>query len=500
MRARTIETAAITVAALGCFAVFDVNSRSFAPLLGLTLWAAVRYTPLAVAAFTSTCGAGTVALTTLGLGPFDDITSVQERALSVQLFVAALATIGLVVSAAMADQRRLLVAQQAAERHARGQADLYTAVAEAMEDGVIVKDARGHVIAVNGAAERLVHATPGRPTGIDGATLLRTDGSLLPYEEFPSVLAMRDGHAPPRDLVLHKKGSPAKVLSVSATRLPDDVAVPSEVELGDEWDLGPSASGGTVIIYRDVTTDRSQRDELAGFAGTVAHDLRGPLTAVRGWVELSQTEAEALGRDSDLALWLHKAYDATDRMGELIDDLLQHASSSGQALRLVDIDLNRVAAEVVALHGAEETVTVDPLPLVWADEVLVRHLLANLIGNALKYVEPGVVPHVRVAGRITGDGVTITVTDNGIGVPADERTAVFDQFHRAHVGRDEFMGTGLGLAVCHNIIERHGGRIAVGPAPSGTGSRFTFTLPRSARSLDAARRRGTAPRTPAYPS
>ncbi|MCW2817019.1 MAG: sensor signal transduction histidine kinase, partial [Nocardioides sp.] len=491
---RAVETAALLLATVGCFVfAFAHNGRVLVPLLALTLWTAMRYPPLAVAAFTSATGATVIALTAAGIGPFAVIADLEDRALSMQLTVAAFAAVGLVVSGATADQRRLIDAGRRNERELRARAELYTAVAEAMEDGVVIKDAQGVVVAANAAARRLLAPVPGCPAGTDRPIMLRVDGSLLPDDEHPSAQAIRLGYAPPRDLVLHKAGLPTKVLSVSARRLlgvpvldtptpePEGVAAPAREPQPPPL---PCAGTGAVVVFRDVTAERAQRDELAGFAGTVAHDLRSPLTAVRGWVELSQSESQAVGHDSDLALWLGKAYDATDRMGVLIDDLLQHASSDGHQLRLADVDLNRIAAETVALHGVEDLVTVESLPEVWADETLVRQLLGNLISNAVKYVEPDAAAQVRVAGRVIGDGVELTVTDNGIGIPPGERTAVFDQFFRAHLDRAEFLGSGLGLAVCRNIVERHGGRIAVEAAPAGPGSRFVFTLPRSARKAD----------------
>lgn len=490
---RVVEGGSLALLTVACFVfVFARDGRVLVPLLALTLWTALRWTPLLAAAYTSAVGAAMLSLSAAGIGSFAAISDVAEGTVTLQLAVAALAALAAVVSGAAADQRRLLSAAHETEQELRARAELYVAVAESMEDGVIVRDARGVVVAANAVATRLVGAVPGRSAGTGEVTLLRTDGSPLPLDEYPFVEAIRHGQAPPRDLVLRAKGQPTRVLSVSAKRL---LGVPTieTSALGTEapglttsdylppW---PCDGAGAVVVFRDVTADRAQRDELAGFAGTVAHDLRSPLSAVRGWVELSQNESQAWSHRTDLALWLGKAYDATDRMATLIDDLLQHASSDGRQLRFTDLDLDRIAGETVALHGLDDFVTIGPLPEVWADDVLVRQLLGNLLVNAVKYVDPDVVAQVRITGRIVGDGVELTVSDNGIGIPAEERTAVFDRFHRAHLERTEFRGSGLGLAVCRNIVERHGGRIAAEAGAAGRGSRFVFTLPRSARRAD----------------
>ena len=117
----------------------------------------------------------------------------------------------------------------------------------------------------------------------------------------------------------------------------------------------------------------------------------------------------------------------------------------------------------------------DELPWVSADRVLVSQVLDNLIGNALKYVAPGVVPHVVVTGTAAAGWARITVTDNGIGLPAGEQDRIFQEFHRAHgTGYD---GTGLGLAIVRRIVVRHGGTVTARNRDDGDGSIFELTFP-----------------------
>jgi signal transduction histidine kinase len=108
---------------------------------------------------------------------------------------------------------------------------------------------------------------------------------------------------------------------------------------------------------------------------------------------------------------------------------------------------------------------------------MVTQLLSNLLDNAAKYVPDGVSPRIVVSGHRRGTRMVVEVTDNGIGVPEEDRVLVFERFHRTEAARAGFDGTGMGLSICRTVVERHGGRIECVPAPSGQGSTFRFDLP-----------------------
>ncbi len=464
--ARLLELAAVVAVTAAAFAVVfrEGGPSAFYPLLAVTVWVGLRFSGPVVAAFVAAFGAAAIMLTLAGTGPFAALDDPTAQAVDVQLFVAVSAAVGLVLAASLSDQRRSLARSAEAEAEARSRADLYRAVADEITDGVVVMDLEGGVVARNAAAAVMLdeHGI----TSNRRAVVHRPDGTRMPVEELPSSKAIRDGSAVAEDLVLVREGRSPTVLSTAAARLDD---------------LRPFAAGpGVVAVYRDVTADRAQRDELAGFAGMVAHDLRSPLTAARGWVELVQL---GLGRATreDLVSWLDHAHEATDRMGTLIEDLLAHAGSTGQALELVDVDLAALVRDVVAVQGADDAVVVLDLPPVRADAGLVRQLMVNLVGNALKYADPAVAPHVVVdAVPPDDDGsseVVVRVTDNGLGIAPEDREAVFSRFYRAHREHADIHGHGLGLALCRTVVERHGGRIRVEDAPGGRGSRFVLTLP-----------------------
>jgi signal transduction histidine kinase len=173
---------------------------------------------------------------------------------------------------------------------------------------------------------------------------------------------------------------------------------------------------------------------------------------------------------------------AVDRMAAMIDTLLAYATARDAPLRTRTVELGTLVADVLHDRTAhlppEERpeVRIGPLPAVRADPAMLRHVLENLVGNAIKYVRPGSTARVEVTAAADAQGwARIDVADRGIGIPDRDKPAVFEQFHRAHVESD-YAGTGLGLAICKRIVERHGGEIGVADNPGG-GTRIYFTLP-----------------------
>jgi light-regulated signal transduction histidine kinase (bacteriophytochrome) len=166
-------------------------------------------------------------------------------------------------------------------------------------------------------------------------------------------------------------------------------------------------------------------------------------------------------------------------MRELIEDLLQYSRVANEEPRRELVDLDAVADEVVRVLGpaiadAGATIEVGPLPTLEAERTQMAQLLQNLIANAVKFRgrRP---PTVRVAARMGPGACVLTVTDNGIGIPDADRERVFTMFTRLH-GRERFAGTGIGLAICRRIAERHGGRIWV-ESTLDEGSTFYVLVP-----------------------
>ncbi|MEV4640671.1 ATP-binding protein [Actinoplanes sp. NPDC049548] len=235
------------------------------------------------------------------------------------------------------------------------------------------------------------------------------------------------------------------------------------------------------IVRREAVEQQLRRREaeLVGFAGVVAHDLRSPLARITGYADFLREEA-APRLDTVQRDFLERLYGGAQRMASLIDDLLDYATADNRQLIGVPVDLGRLVDDIVRERtsgpGAQQPrVTVEPLPTVAGDPVLLRQVLDNLIGNALKYTRYGDDPVVEITCRPHGDGWRVEVADHGIGIPPEQRETVFTAFTRAD-GSQGYPGTGLGLAIVHRIIERHGGEVGVEPNDGG-GSRFWFTLP-----------------------
>ena len=185
---------------------------------------------------------------------------------------------------------------------------------------------------------------------------------------------------------------------------------------------------------------------------------------------------------------LERIQRAAQRMQHLINDLLAYTTARDLAIKPVRVDVAAVAEDAARARVDAARVQsvpvprieVEPgLPAVLAEPVLLRQVLDNLVGNAVKYVAPGVVPEVTVCGRRLDEDpsmVLIEVRDNGIGIPESQRSRVFDSFHRAH--RDSgYRGTGLGLSIVKRVAERHGGTASVRGNEATGGTVMCVTFP-----------------------
>jgi signal transduction histidine kinase len=218
--------------------------------------------------------------------------------------------------------------------------------------------------------------------------------------------------------------------------------------------------------------------ELEQFAYVASHDLQEPLRMVASFTQLlAKRYRGKLDQDADEFIGF--AVDGANRMQVLINDLLVFSRVGTRGKPLVATDCEAVLSHTLAnltttLQKTGAVVTHDPLPTVMADAVQLGQLLQNLLANALKF--RGQDPlRVHIAVQQQGDEWIFSVQDNGIGIAPEHQERIFSIFQRLH-RREEFPGTGLGLALCKKIAERHGGRIWVESAP-GRGSTFYFSIP-----------------------
>ncbi len=218
---------------------------------------------------------------------------------------------------------------------------------------------------------------------------------------------------------------------------------------------------------------RAANHDLEQFAYVASHDLGEPLRTMAGFAELLQRRADTRLDDTEREYIDHIAAGAA-HMRTLIDDLLAYARSGGAELRPEPLDTGQVVTDVVRRLHAGEQVRVGELPVLSADPVLVAQLFQNLIANALKFTEDPPAA-VQVDAVLVDEAWRFDVCDNGIGIAPAHADLVFGVFRRLNAS-ERFAGTGMGLAICQRIVERHGGRIWVSPGANG-GSVFSFTLP-----------------------
>ncbi|HLO77351.1 MAG TPA: ATP-binding protein [Magnetospirillum sp.] len=241
-------------------------------------------------------------------------------------------------------------------------------------------------------------------------------------------------------------------------------------------------------LRRAVDALAASNSELERFAYVASHDLQEPLRTITSFAQLLERRSRLRLQSEDLD-YLHFIVAGAKRMHALVNDLLAYSRVTNKGAPFSRVDTGAVVARVlqnlqesIATAGAD--VEVGPLPPVQGDEMQVTQLFQNLVGNAVKFRRPGQHPHVCVQ-AVGGPGnVTFSVVDDGIGIEEEYREQVFTIFKRLHPG-EAYPGTGIGLAICKRIVDRHGGRIWVERSPTG-GCALFFTLPRASTPAEIA--------------
>ncbi len=225
---------------------------------------------------------------------------------------------------------------------------------------------------------------------------------------------------------------------------------------------------------------RSNR-ELEEFAYVASHDLKSPLLVVLGFLELlDRTKRDQL--DEDARMYVAAALRGATRMEQLIDDLLTYSRVGRSDRNRGWVDLDDVVTQLLAeraeeIQSAGASVVVTTLPAVLGDLTLLRQLLDNLISNAVKFRRPDRRLTISIETEMRSRDVLVRVSDNGVGVPPDDRESVFTMFSRLSQTNDR-PGSGIGLAICHRVVQAHGGHIWVEDGIDG-GACFCFTIPSS---------------------
>jgi PAS domain S-box-containing protein len=372
--------------------------------------------------------------------------------------------------AAFADQAAISVRNAELYQQVSEERGALSAIIENSAEGVMILDAAGRIQVFNRA---LAHVTGwsaeealGRPAA-EVLVLHDRQGKPIPLPEAPS---RRTSAAEARVYVegdVVRRGGPPITVGVTATPLYD----------------GEGLLARVILNLVDITRFRQAEELKSTFVSVVSHELKTPVALIKGYAETMRRDDADWDRET---MWesLTVIAEEADHLTHLIDSLLEASRIQAGGLKLepTDVNLPRLVEKVVDGFRTQTTVHTFDLdfpsdfPLVWADPERLREVLSNLISNAVKYSPEG--GTVWVGGRMDQTGATIYVADQGIGIPPEEQSRIFDRFHRVESGlhrRTE--GTGLGLYLVKAIVEAHGGRVWVESAP-GRGSIFMFSLPR----------------------
>jgi PAS domain S-box-containing protein len=379
---------------------------------------------------------------------------------------------GVLVTAAIRD----ISVRTAAEKHLAQMEGRYRGLLEAAPDAMVVVNQRGEIVLLNLQAEKQFgyhrDELVGQPvTNIipDGfaerliADDLRSAEDALTQQIGTGIelsARRKDGTDFPIEIMLSPLDSAEGVLITAAIR---DISVRTAAE----QHLG-----------QKVEELKRSNEELGQFAYIASHDLQEPLRMVASYTQLLSKRYKGK-LDADADEFIAFAVDGASRMQQLIEDLLAFSRVATTGNALLDTSSEYALEQALqnlhwAIKDSGAQVTHDPLPTVQADEMQLVQLFQNLVGNAVKYQSPGI-PRVHVSATRHGKtSWTFAVKDNGLGIDPQYFERIFGMFQRLHK-RDEFSGTGVGLAICKKIMERHGGSLWVESQP-GQGSTFSFAL------------------------
>ncbi len=371
--------------------------------------------------------------------------------------------------------KRELEQRERIETALRDSEAMYHSLVEHAPLSIYRKDLEGHVVFGN--------VSYGKDLGIDIADLIgKTDFDLFSEEQASHYVAddrrVIETGAPLRKVERHEGAQGTIFVEVLKTPIYDHRGNCTGTQ-GIFWDVTEEYEARRKLEESTSELKRSNED-LAQFAYVASHDLQEPLRMITSYMQLLELRYSELLDESGRE-FVHFAMDGAERMKNLIRALLEYSRIGTKAAPHEPVPLDDVLSDVlsvlqVAIQETGATVTYDPLPEVPCDRIQISQLLQNLIGNALKFCRdrpPEI--HISATRQSKQRKWTFSVRDNGIGIDAAHLDRIFVIFQRLH-SREAYPGTGIGLALCKRIIERHHGKIWVESEP-GNGTVFHFTLP-----------------------
>ncbi len=335
------------------------------------------------------------------------------------------------------------------------------AILTSMTDGVIAIDKKGNIIMINPAVEKLFNIKYEKSVGKSLIEVVRNfDLEKLLHEALKSEIGIT------REIQLFVPDP--KLFRISTAPLANE-----------------SGIVGTVGVMRDITAFREVERMKTDFVANVSHELKTPLTSIKGFVETLLDGA--LEDNKTSRYFLEIINDEADRLNRLINDLLSLSQIEAKQRELHKVKLNlekliHEAVSILSLQAGEKALELKlcvekPLPEIEADEDMIGQLLINLVDNAVKYTQEG--GQVKITAETEKEWLKIAVADTGIGIPRESIPRLFERFYRVDKARSRKAGgTGLGLAIVKHILELHHGKIQV-DSIIGKGSTFTVYLPLS---------------------
>jgi PAS domain S-box-containing protein len=355
-------------------------------------------------------------------------------------------------------------------RTQRADASQRLAILESITDGVVVTDIEGKIVAINRSAWQLLGAPEETMVGQDVRNLYRgfpadvTDAVVEAVSRLAAAGATQS-YPSPAEVLLERD---RRIISAHFAPILDEEA----------------ECRGVVTVLRDITREREIAQAKSEFVSIVAHELRTPMTSIKGYADLILSGAA--GPVSEMQVqFLRVIHTNVERLAALVNDLLDISRIEAGRVKfdIHPLHMDEVAREVVASLQGEIThrnleLEVDipsHLPAVQGDRNRIVQVLTNLVSNAYKYTPPG--GHITLALHPVNGELQVDVSDTGIGIAPADSDRVFERFYRAdHDLVRQQTGTGLGLPIAKSIVEMHGGRIWV-RSELGKGSTFSFSLP-----------------------
>ena len=347
-----------------------------------------------------------------------------------------------------------------------GRMEEIQAILASMSEGVVATDITGRISLINPAATELFNLNPGEGVG------------EFPYRVFPDSELGDIFHQVyvkgyPQEREITWPGVLERVLQLRLAPIRDDVN--EEIR-------------GVVAVIGDVTKLRQLETMRKDFVANVSHELKTPLTSIKGFIE---TLLDGAVNQKETAMkFLSIIYQEAERLNNIIHDLLDLSKlESGKTeLRKKPINLNELLDDIILTvdnrlrEKCLELKREIQATIIQGDEDLLREVIINLLDNAIKYSPEG--GSILIGSHETSEGIVFYIKDTGFGIPKESLTRIFERFYRVDKGRSRALGgTGLGLSIVKHIIERHGGKVSV-VSELGTGSQFSFVIPNQTNEED----------------